>query len=79
MSMLDALGDAGIRDFPSVTRRIRFAEDAKQLWFLRGELMAALASMGDEASARQKITQISDMFRGLLPSALHSRPSPLVG
>lgn len=78
-SMLDALGDSGSRHFPQVTRRIRYAGDVQALWYLRGDLMAALASMHDEETARQKIGSITAQFRGLLPGTMASRPSPLIG
>jgi hypothetical protein len=41
--------------------------------------MAALAAMHGEMAAREKIASITAQFRGLLPSGLNSRPSPLVG
>lgn len=78
-SMLDALGDSGSRHFPQITRRIRYAADIHSLWYLRGDLMAALASMHGEQAARQRIAGITAQFRGLLPGGLTSRPSPLVG
>ncbi|MES3003730.1 MAG: hypothetical protein V4787_23770 [Pseudomonadota bacterium] len=78
-SMLSVLGDTGIKHFPQVTRRIRYANDIQALWYLRGDLMGALAAMHGEAAARQKIASITHMFQGLLPGGLNSRPSPLVG
>jgi hypothetical protein len=78
-SMLNALGDSGSRHFPHVTRRIRYAGDIQALWYLRGDLMAALASMHGEMVARQKIAGITTQFHGLLPGAMTSRPSPLIG
>ena len=78
-SMLAVMGEAGPKHFPQVTRRIRYANDIQALWYLRGDLMAALAAMHGEAAAREKVASITRMFRGLLPGALNSRPSPLVG
>jgi predicted urease superfamily metal-dependent hydrolase len=78
-TMLDALGEAGSRHFPQITRRIRYAADIQSLWYLRGDLMAALASMHGEKIARQRIASITAQFQGLLPGGLNSRPSPLVG
>ena len=77
--MLEALGDSGSRHFPQITRRIRYAADIQALWYLRGDLMAVLASMHGEKAARQKIASITAQFQGLLPGGLTSRPSPLVG
>jgi hypothetical protein len=78
-AMLDALGEAGSRLVPHVTRRIRYAADIHALWYLRGDLMAALASMHGEKQARQKIASITAQFQGLLPGGLASRSSPLIG
>jgi hypothetical protein len=76
-SMLDALGEDGSRQFLPTTRRIRYATDIKDLWYLRADLMAAIAALQGEAVARQKIASINAQFQGLLPGGLASRPSPL--
>jgi hypothetical protein len=78
-SMLLVLGETGAKHFPQVTRRIRYANDVQALWYLRGDLMAALAAMHGEVAAREKVASITAQFQGLLPSGLSSRPSPLVG
>jgi hypothetical protein len=78
-AMLALLGESGTKQFPNVTRRVRYANDIQALWYLRGDLMAALAATQGEAAARQKVLQITDMFHGLLPGNLSSRPSPLMG
>ena len=77
-AMLQLLGEAGPQRFPQVTRRIRYAGDVQGLWYLRGDLMAAVSSMHGEATARSQVLGITRMFQGLVPSGLHSRPSPLV-
>jgi hypothetical protein len=78
-AMLALLGDVGPKQFPHITRRIRYANDIQALWYLRGDLMAALATLHGEMKAREKIQSITRMFQGLLPGSLTSRPSPLVG
>lgn len=78
-AMLDILGPSGAQQFPQVTRRVRYANDVQALWYLRGDLMAALSAMHGEARARDQISRLTDMFRGLLPAGLTSRPSPLIG
>jgi hypothetical protein len=78
-SMLLVLGEAGSKHFMHVTRRIRYANDIQALWYLRGDLMAALAAMHGEMAARKTITSITAQFHGLLPNSLSSRASPLVG
>ena len=76
-AMLALLGDNGPKRFPQITRRIRYANDIQALWYLRGDLMAALAAMHGEMAAREKVASVTAQFQGLLPSGLGSRPSPL--
>jgi hypothetical protein len=78
-AMLALLAEAGGKQFANVTRRVRYANDVQGLWYLRGDLMAALASTQGEAAAREKVQRVTQMFRGLLPGSLNSRPSPLMG
>lgn len=78
-AMLALLGQAGSKQFANVVRRVRYANDVQALWYLRGDLMAALAATQGEAAARQKVQQITRMFQGLIPGSLSSRPSPLMG
>lgn len=77
-AMLALLGEVGTKRFPHVTRRVRYANDIQGLWYLRGDLMAALAATHGETAAREKIQTITNMFHGLLPGSLSSRPSPLM-
>ena len=76
-AMLGLLSTVGPERFPNVTRRIRYATDVQALWFLRGDLMAVLASSHGEAVAREELAEISEMFENMLPEGLRSRPSPL--
>ena len=78
-AMLELLGEAGTKQFANVTRRIRYANDIQALWYLRGDLMAALSTTLGEAGARQQVQRITQMFQGMLPGSLNSRPSPLMG
>jgi hypothetical protein len=75
--MLEAIGPTGATRHLPLTRRIRYAQDLQALWYLRGDLMAALASVHGEAHAREIMLGISQEFEGLLPGGLSSRPSPL--
>ena len=75
--MLATMGEAGAKKFTPLARRIQYAQDLQALWYLRGDLMAALASLHGEARARDIIRALSDQFQGLLPGGLASRPSPL--
>ena len=76
-AMLALMGNDAPRQFPQVTRRLRYAADIQALWYLRGDLMAVLATLHGEAEARRRIAGITEMFDGLLPGSLYSRPSPL--
>jgi hypothetical protein len=76
-SMLSLLGPSGAKEFPQVARRIRYAEDLQSLWYLRGDLMAAVAATRGESSARALVASVTAQFQGLLPRGLNSRPSPL--
>jgi len=78
-AMLALLQGLDTSQHPQVERRIRYALDVLALWYLRGDLMALLASHYGEAGARERLDPISDMFRAMLPHGLRSRPSPLSG
>ena len=75
--ILDELGELGEKKHPKTVLRVRYAQDAQALWYVRGDLMAALADTHGETIAREKVAHISDMFKGLLPRGLSSRPSSL--
>ena len=70
--MLLEIGDAGEKNFPAVTRRIRYAPDVQGLWYVRSELMGVLSSVHGETVAQEKIARISARFKGLIPQSLTS-------
>jgi hypothetical protein len=76
-SMLALVPDATGHRVTQVTRRIRYAMELEDLWYLRGDLMAVLAGMHGELAARQKLESITKMFEYMLVPGLRSRPSPL--
>ncbi|MDE2605133.1 MAG: hypothetical protein KGL68_04335 [Burkholderiales bacterium] len=76
-AMLTLLTQPGDKQHATVTRRVRYANDIQALWYLRGDLLAALASVHGEAAARQQLQTVTRMFQGLLPGGLSSRFSPL--
>lgn len=76
-AMLDELTINSRQHYGAVQIRVADATDIQDLWYLRGDLMAAIAASDGEAAAKRKITHISNMFRGYLPRGLSSRPSPL--
>lgn len=57
--------------------RVTYADDLQSLWYLRGDVMAAIAAYAGEATARKVIDDISGMFHGLLPKALTVKTSAL--
>jgi hypothetical protein len=67
-AMLESLGELAEKHFPLVQLRITYAIDIEDLWYLRGDVMSAIASKNGEAFAKEKISQISEMFVGLVPS-----------
>ena len=76
-SMLALVGDNADNSLLQVTRRIRYAVDVQALWYLRGEVMAVLASRHGEAVALERVEELTKMFHDFLPRGLQSRPSPL--
>ena len=76
-TMLELAGADSSERALKLARRIHHAMDIQSLWFLRGELMALLARSRGEAAALEQLAELSDLFQGLLPHGLRSRPSPL--
>lgn len=76
-SMLECLTQYGIDSRSALHRRIAYAHDIQDLWYLRGDVMAVIASNDGEVVAKKKLALISQRFNGLLPRALTSRASPL--
>jgi hypothetical protein len=76
-AILAAMGEFGEKNYPGIIRHVRYANDAQGLWYARGDVMKVLAAVFGETIAREKLAAISEKFQGLLPSGLHSRPSPL--
>jgi hypothetical protein len=62
--------------FPHVERSILMASSLPALWFMRPELLMALATHCGEQVAHNIVDDISAMFDGLLPEGLNSRPGP---
>ena len=76
-AMLALMTEVGDKRYVHVVRRIRYATEVLSLWYLRGDLMSALASKHGEVQAREKIRPITGMFKDIVPKGLKSRPSPL--
>lgn len=78
-AMLEVLGESSAIATLAVLIRVMNAADLQELWYLRGDVMSALAAFDGEAAAMRKLLQISDMFNGFLPPGFTTRPSPLAG
>lgn len=76
-AMLKVVKESGADKAMAVLRRVTYAHGFQDLWYLRGDVMSAVASTKGKVEARETITQISKMFEGYLPPGLVSRPSPL--
>lgn len=76
-AMLGNLNVTGATSASKLELRVTYATDLNDLWYLRGDVMAAIAEKDGEVVARQKLDRISGMFKGLLPKSLTVRSSNL--
>ena len=75
-AMLAAMAGGDLSErYPLVARRIFYADDIKALWYVRSDLMAALAGEWGETVAQEKIAVLTRLFEGLLPEARGNRES----
>jgi hypothetical protein len=77
-AMADSLADIG--DSHQVTKlcaRVMHARDIQSLWYLRADVMTLLAGPLGETVAKDRVSAITKMFDGLLPSGQKSRHSHL--
>jgi hypothetical protein len=73
--MVDCIkAGASLKDFPHIERRLLSARDVEALWYLRGDVLAALCDVLGEHAARRKLDEITSMFNGLLPRSMFSKP-----
>ena len=79
-TMLAALGPTEARSpHALLAQRITYAADIERLWYLRSELMQAVAAARGELVARRELERISEMFRGVLPAGLDACLTPRPG
>lgn len=52
---------------------ITFANNLSQLWYLRPNLMKAIAACHDDAAAQQALRKITSLFRGYYAAGTTSR------
>ena len=71
-AMLDSLGHPAPPGCNGLAQRIKHAGDPQQLWYLRGDLMLALALMRGETWASQELGRITQLFEEGLPRGLAS-------
>jgi hypothetical protein len=76
-AMLNGLSVPGAVTASKLELKVTYATDLNDLWYLRGDVMAAIAAVDGEVAARRKLDQISGMFKGLLPKSLTTRNSSL--
>jgi hypothetical protein len=74
-AMVSTLGAE--RRFADIVHRIEAGADLQTLWYLRADMMVALAAQQGEEQARHLMNQVSHQFEGLLPPGFVSRHSPL--
>jgi hypothetical protein len=73
IAMLNALDVHCADAHSSLDSSIRFASDLEALWYLRPDLLSAIASCRDQGAATKVLQDISMLFRGHLPQADLSR------
>jgi hypothetical protein len=71
--ILELLGHSAEQTHPTLFQRIRHAGEAEALWYVRQDLVVALAEVHGEASARESVASLNALFTGLLPSSLIGR------
>ena len=77
-AMLSAIADlTQTSGLDTITRRLRWAPHAQSLWYLRIDVMTLLSAQLGESEAHRRLRDVTQRFRGLVPSAQISRPSRL--
>lgn len=71
--MLEKLDGCGLAANSPVMRQIADASDLQGLWYLRPNIMQALASIHGEVRARSILGSITPLFAGLLPESMFKR------
>jgi hypothetical protein len=72
-AMLFALDEYVSQNKRAIEVRVVVAYDLDELWFLRTEIMYAIAASRGETLARECLTQITSLFIGHYPGASPSR------
>lgn len=72
--MLASLDASGGHAVQRLAQRVRFADDLEALWYLRQDVLMALAAIDGEMVAQQRMRQINHLFRRGLPQTMGPRP-----
>lgn len=72
-AMLCALAEHLGQDGQELKQQVRYARDIESLWYLRPEIMNAIAAGRGEAVARSCLVGVTILFRGHHPGAMPAR------
>ena len=73
LAMLFAIDEHCTQEYVKLHTAIRVASELAELWFLRPDLMHAIASCRGEATAQNALRRITQFFTGHFSSANASR------
>lgn len=73
LAMHTALAEQLGHDGQELTQQVRFARDLESLWYLRPEIMNAIAARCGEATARACLNRLTLLFKDHHPGAVSSR------
>lgn len=73
VTMLNALEEHCDESHMHLGKSIRYATDMEGLWYLRPDLMHAIASCSDQTTATMVVRDITQLFKGHLPVAKTSQ------
>jgi hypothetical protein len=72
-TMLSILQQHASQNIRRAEERVRFAGDLESLWYLRQDLVLALAELEGDKAAREHVKPVNALFAGSLPAALEPR------
>ena len=73
LAMLFAMEEHCTQEYVKLDMAIRFANDLTELWYIRPDLMHAIASCRGELTAQNALRRITSLFKGHFSSANESR------
>ncbi|MGY8904373.1 MAG: hypothetical protein ACKVIH_07490 [Burkholderiales bacterium] len=71
-AMLQVMGEFGQKHYPKIVLRVLHAQGAHSLWYALGDVRAVATAMLGDVLARERISEITVLFRGLLPRSKKS-------